>query len=44
MYDLDLSVVVIATGIVVMAAVYVWSKDPDRRARAWTLLKLLLGR
>ena len=30
--------------IAVLAVVYVWSKDPDRRARAWSLLKLLLGR
>jgi hypothetical protein len=44
MYDLDLTVVVTATGIVVLAAVYVWSKDANRRARAWRVLKLLLGR
>ena len=44
MYDLDLTVALSAAGIVVLAAVYVWSKDPDRRARAWSLLKLLLGR
>jgi hypothetical protein len=44
MYDLDLTVALSATGIVALAAVYVWSKDPDRRARAWSLLKLLLGR
>jgi heme/copper-type cytochrome/quinol oxidase subunit 3 len=44
MYDPDLTVVLIAAGIVMSAAVYVWSKDPDRRARAWSLLKLLLGR
>ena len=44
MYDLDLTPVLAAAGIVVLAAVYVWSKDPGRRARAWSLLKLLLGR
>ena len=44
MYDLDLTVVVTAAGIVVPSAVYVWSKDPDRRTRAWNLLKLLFGR
>lgn len=44
MYDLDLTVLLTAAGIAMLAAVYVWSKDPDRRARAWSLLKLLLGR
>jgi hypothetical protein len=44
MYDLDLTVMLSAAVIVALAAVYVWSKDPDRRARAWSLLKLLLGR
>jgi hypothetical protein len=44
MYDLDLTVVLSTAGIVALAAVFVWSKDPDRRARAWSLLKLLLGR
>ena len=44
MYDLDLAVLMTAVGIAVLAVVYVWSKDPDRRARAWSLLKLLLGR
>jgi hypothetical protein len=43
-YDLDLTALLTATGIVMVAAVYVWSKDPERRARAWNLLKLLLGR
>jgi hypothetical protein len=43
-YDLDLTVLLTAVSIVVLAMVYVWSKDPDRRARAWSLLKLLLGR
>ena len=44
MYDLDFTVVLTATGTVVLAAVYVWSKNPDRRTRAWRLFKLLLGR
>jgi len=44
MYDLDLTVLLTAASIAALAAVYVWSKDPDRRARAWCLLKLLLGR
>ena len=43
-YDLDLTVVLTAAGIAGLAAVYVWSKVPDRRGRAWRLLKLLLGR
>jgi len=44
MYDLDLTAVLAVAGIVALAAVYVWSKDPGRRARAWSLLRLLLGR
>jgi hypothetical protein len=44
MYDLDLAVMVTAAGTAILAAVYLWSKDPDRRHRAWQLLKLLLGR
>ena len=44
MYDLDLTVVLTAAGIVVLAAVYLWSKDPGRQRRAWQLLKLLLRR
>jgi hypothetical protein len=44
MYDLDLTAVLTTAGIAMLAAVYVWSKDPGRRARAWSLLKLLLGR
>ena len=43
-YDLDLTVVLTAAGIAAPAAVYLWSKDPDRRSRARKLLKLLLGR
>jgi hypothetical protein len=44
MYDLDLTVIVAAAGIATLAAIYLWSKDPDRRRRAWRLLRLLLGR
>jgi hypothetical protein len=44
MYDVDLTVMVTATGVATVAAVYLWSKDPGRRLRAWRLLKLLLGR
>ena len=44
MYDLTLPVIVVAAGAIVLAAVYVMSKDPGRRARAWQLLKLLLCR
>jgi hypothetical protein len=32
------------TQIVALAVVYLVSKDPDRRSRAWQLLKLLLRR
>ena len=42
MYDLTLSVMISAVGAVVLAVVYVMSKDPGRRDRAWRLLKLLL--
>ena len=44
MYDLDLTVMAATAGIAALAAVYLWSKDPDRRCRAWRLLKLLLRR
>jgi hypothetical protein len=44
MYDLTLPVMVPAAGAVVLAMVYVMSKDPGRRGRAWQLLKLLLRR
>ena len=44
MYDLTLPVMVPAAGAIVLAVVYVMSKDPSRRARAWELLRLLLGR
>jgi hypothetical protein len=44
MYNLDLAVIVTASGIATLAAVYLWSENPDRRRRAWQLLKLLLRR
>ena len=44
MYDLILSASVPVLGIAALAVVYVASKDPDQRARAWQLLKLLLRR
>jgi len=44
MYDLDLPVMVTAAAIATLAAVYLWSKDPARRRRAWQLLQLLLRR
>jgi hypothetical protein len=44
MYDLLLSVMVPDLGIAALAAVYVLSKDPDRRSRAWQLLKLVRPR
>ena len=44
MYDVDLAVIVTAGGIAILATVFLWSKDPDRRSRAWQLLKLLLRR
>lgn len=43
MYDVDLTVIVTTAGVTTVAAVYLWSKDPGRRLRAWRLLKLLLG-
>ena len=42
MYNLTLPVMVLVAGAIVLAVVYLMSKDPDRRARAWQLLKLLL--
>jgi hypothetical protein len=42
--DLVLFVAIPALGITVLAIVYLVSGDPDRRARAWQLLKLLLRR
>ena len=44
MYDVSFTVVLVATGVTILAAVYLWSKDPARRARAWQLLAFLLGR
>lgn len=44
MYNLSLPVTAPVAGAVILAAVYVMSKDPGRRSRAWQLLKLLLRR
>ena len=44
MYDLTLSVAVSTSGIAALSAMYLMSKDPERRRRAWRLLKLLLRR
>jgi hypothetical protein len=44
MYDLILPAAVPAIGMAILAMVYVVSKDPGRRGRAWQLLKLLLRR
>ncbi len=44
MYDVSLTVVLTALGFSALGAVYLWSKDPGRRRRAWLLLKLLLGK
>jgi hypothetical protein len=43
-YGLDLMGALATTATVVLAAVYLWSKDPGRRRRAWQLLKLILSR
>jgi 7-keto-8-aminopelargonate synthetase-like enzyme len=42
MYDLALPAIIPAMIIIVLAVVYLASKDPARRNRAWKLLKLLL--
>jgi hypothetical protein len=44
MYDPTLPVMVPVAGVLVLAVVYVMSKDSGRRSRAWQLLKLLLRR
>jgi hypothetical protein len=44
MYDLALPVIAPAAGAVALAAVYVMSGDPGRRARARELLRLILRR
>ena len=43
MYNLVLPAIP-AVAIIGLAVVYLVSKDPDRRGRAWQLLKLLLRR
>ena len=44
MSDPNLAVMVTAAGIAILAGIYLWSKDPGRRCRAWQLLRLLLHR
>ncbi len=44
MNDVSLATILAAAGFVALAAVYLWSKDPTRQARARELLKLLFGR
>jgi hypothetical protein len=44
MYEVNLAVMAAAAGVAILAAVYLWSEDSDRRHRAWRLLKLLLRR
>ena len=43
-YNVYLAMPLALAFIAALGAVYVWSKDPDRRIRAWELLKLLLRR
>jgi hypothetical protein len=44
MYQVGVPVMMAVAGLAIPAAVYLWSKDHDRRHRAWRLLKLLRGR
>jgi hypothetical protein len=44
MPDLTVAPLLAGAGIAVLAAVYLWSNDADRRSRAWNLLRLLLRR
>jgi hypothetical protein len=44
MYQVDVVLIITAVGIAGLTAVYLWSKDPGRRRRAWRLLRLLLSR
>lgn len=44
MQDLALTTIAPTAALAVLAAVYLWSKDPDRRDRAWRLIRLLRGR
>ncbi|MEU7851653.1 hypothetical protein AB0B74_05830 [Micromonospora parva] len=42
--ELTLPVLLAGIGIGVLAAVYLWSSNVERRRRAWRLLRLFLGR
>ncbi|MEU6070649.1 hypothetical protein ABZ864_40965 [Streptomyces sp. NPDC047082] len=44
MPDLTAPVLLAGTPVALVAGVYLWSADPDRRRRAWQLLRLLLRR
>ena len=44
MNDVSFATILATVGFVVLAAVYLWSKDPARQARARELLKLFFGR
>ena len=44
LHGMNLAVTVTAAAVTILAAVYLWSEDPGRRARARELLKLLLRR
>jgi hypothetical protein len=42
MHDLTLPALAVAVLVMGVSAVYLWSRVPSRRRRAWRLLKLLL--
>jgi hypothetical protein len=44
MVGFDAAATVSVSGIAVLAGVWVWSKDPGRRWRAWVLIRMLLRR
>jgi hypothetical protein len=44
MSDLSMAPILALSGIAALGAVYIWSEDPGRRARAWKLLRFLLRR
>jgi hypothetical protein len=44
MYDLNFTTALTVAALMVLGAVYLWSADPGRQARAWRLLRLLLRR
>lgn len=44
MQNLAFSVLAPTIALAALGAVYLWSKDADRRDRAWRLIRLLRGR